>query len=155
MGTVLMRRETLVVFHACYAFVQACYLDRTVLWDTARDELAAFQGCMAFLVSSWCLRWSPQVYSTDASLSGWCVSTSWWPSEVVKSTGRRRERGRFRAMPGTSARASALAAAGLEEMILSDLPRWRGEQPLSPSTLKEPCDSLEIDRTLSRCQRST
>ena len=52
--------------------------------------------------------------ASDASESGFGISSSWWPREVVSLVGRTSERSRCKRLPGGSARCHALEAAGFE-----------------------------------------
>ena len=88
----LVRREALSIFHCCYRFVQAHYVHRTRLWESAREELEAFRDVMVLVRARWDLKWCHDVYVSDASLAGWSISRSTWPREEVAEIGRVNER---------------------------------------------------------------
>jgi hypothetical protein len=66
---------------------------------------------MIYCFADWRIRWSPLVYSVDASLEGYGIVQSHWHIDHVKSVGRVPERTRYR-LNADSARWCALSAAG-------------------------------------------
>ena len=108
----LNNRMLLAVFHNSYKYIRAHYFEAARLWDTARAELSAFAGLMIFLRADWWRPWNNMVCSSDASLTGFGVCTSFWDRVDVQSVGRQKERNRFRRKESHSARESSLTAAG-------------------------------------------
>lgn len=108
----LNNRMLLAVFHNSYKYIRAHYFEAARLWDTARAELSAFAGLMIFLRADWWRPWNNMVCSSDASLTGFGVCTSFWNRVDVQSVGRQKERNRFRRKESHSARESSLTAAG-------------------------------------------
>ena len=76
---------------------------------------------MLFLVSDWCLPWSPVVSCSDSSLYGFGICCSRWPLEEVSAAGRVLEKSRFR-LKEHSARDSALTSAGF---VKDDAGHWQ------------------------------
>ena len=91
-----------------------------------RRELEAFRSLMIFLQSDWWRPWNTLVSSSDSSLEGYGVSTSFWDSEEVAACGRRLERSRFRRAASTSAREHALTSAGFVRDEITEA--WRRKQ---------------------------
>ena len=63
-------------------FVQTERGRQVTLWSTVVEELPVFRGLMAFLSNDdWWQHWNPLVSASDASTSGYGVSTSVWTRE--------------------------------------------------------------------------
>ena len=92
----LVRRPVLSVLFAVYRFVRRHYLEVVPLWASVVEELKAFVGLMPLMFGDWGRQWNDLVFATDASESGYGVASALWPREVVKATGRRPERSRYR-----------------------------------------------------------
>lgn len=116
-------RPLLSIFNAVYKFIKAEYYGPAKLWITVREELEMFMGGMVFLQSDWWKQWNPLVACSDSSLSGYGVSTSFWPVETVAACGRIVERSRFRKLGAHSARDSALSSAGFVKDEITGL--WK------------------------------
>ena len=110
----LMNRCSLSCFSSIYKFILKHYDTPSVMWDSVRDELAGFSGCLFLLVQDWQRPWNELVSSSDASEEGYGICHSWWDRSEVAEVGRTLERSRFRRSSGHSARESALHAAGFE-----------------------------------------
>eukprot|EP00435_Cladocopium_sp_Y103_P029361 s335_g7.t1 len=116
-------RPLLSIFNSVYKYIKAEYYAPASLWASVREELESFIGGMIFLQSDWWRKWNPLVSCSDSSLSGYGVSTSYWPPEAVASAGRIMERSRFRKLGAHSARDSALTSAGFVKDEVTGL--WR------------------------------
>ena len=81
-------------------------------WSSCREELACFMGTMVLIESDWARGWMPEVYSADASLSGYGIATACWEGHDVASVGRVHEMSRWR-LGASGARRHALELAGL------------------------------------------
>ena len=108
----LMNRCTLSCFSSIYKFIMKHYDHPAFLWDSVRQELAGFSGCLFLLVQNWRRPWNELVSSSDASEEGYGICHSWWNRAEVAAVGRVPERARFRRKAGHSARESVLQAAG-------------------------------------------
>eukprot|EP00959_Pyramimonas_sp_CCMP1952_P107525 2247814-Pyramimonas_sp.AAC.1 len=76
--------------------------------------------------ASWTLPWPPNVAATDASEEGFGATVSEWDTQNVSEVGGILERGRFRRLPGVSARARFFRS--LEELG-SDVEESESERP--------------------------
>ena len=78
---VLVLRPVLSVFRCAYHFVQTERGRQVAQWSTVVEELPVFRGLMPFLSTDWWQHWNPLVSASDASTSGYGVSTSVWTRE--------------------------------------------------------------------------
>ena len=108
----LVRREVLSVFSASYAFVQANYWERQEMWASVREELCCFRGLLIFLSSDWVLPWNRCVTASDASESGFGVTSTMIDATEVARVGRVAERSRFRLDLELAPRQRAMQRAG-------------------------------------------
>lgn len=108
----LCNRQLLCIFAAIYKFIRRNYYAPVPLWPAVRRELQTFRGLMIFLQSDWWRPWNDLVSSSDASLEGYGVSTSFWKPHEVSDCGRRLEHGRFKRVASIPARQHALNSAG-------------------------------------------
>jgi hypothetical protein len=138
----LIRREVLSVFHTTYSFIQKEYFKPAVLWTSVREEFLAFVGLMVLVVAPWDMEWSPAVYATDASLTGYGVARAEWLTSEVAEVGRVSERRRWK-LGAEKARSHALTAAGF--MLGEDGNVLKGEDgcPLEvPQDVREDLGAL-------------
>ena len=95
----MAERGLLAVLSSVYAYVAANYWVGGPLWPSVIAELEAYRGLMVFLEADWSREWSRLVCVTDASETGYGVSTMQWPVEEVAAAGRLEERSRFERRP--------------------------------------------------------
>ena len=107
-------RQLLCVFCRSYTFVRYAGREARPIWPEVREEFRHFRALLGLCRSDWIRQWNPYVMASDASETGFGISASWWPRHVVSAVGRTSERSRFKRLPGCSARAHALEAAGFE-----------------------------------------
>lgn len=122
----LCNRQLLCIFSSVYKYIRRHYFFPSAWWPSVRRELEAFRSLMIFLQSDWWRPWNTLVSSSDSSLEGYGVSTSFWDSEEVAACGRRLERSRFRRAASTSAREHALTSAGFVRDEITEA--WRRKQ---------------------------
>ncbi|CAK0907840.1 unnamed protein product [Prorocentrum cordatum] len=122
----LINRGMMSVFRSIYAFINKYYATPMPLWDTARQEMSTAASLLFLMDASWTLPWSPNVVATDASEEGFGATVSEWDAQDVSEVGRILERGRFRRLPGVSARARFFGS--LEELG-SDVEESESERP--------------------------
>ena len=130
----LCNRQLLSIFSAIYKFIRRNYFAPTKLWDSVRRELWAFRSLMIYLHSDWWRPWNPLVSSSDASLEGYGISTSFWKPSDVAACGRRLERSRFKKAASTAARDHALTSAGFVKDDLTE--SWRRQEITSEELLE-------------------
>ena len=123
----LVARPLLSILHHTYRYIQRHYYQKAKLWDSVRLELEAAAGGLIFCEADWRRQWNPLVGSSDASLTGFGVCTSFWPPEEVRAAGRMPERERFRRRGPHSARESAL-----EEALSREGPEFDPSLPIDP-----------------------
>ncbi|CAE8609395.1 unnamed protein product, partial [Polarella glacialis] len=131
----LLRREFLSFFRACYDFIQKCYEVPTKAWTSVATE--AKWCCSLLRLCSANLRrdWDCLVTASDASLTGIAVSTSIWSLADVKSVGRVREHSGYKGKhPCDRPRQQALG-------ILDPLTDVRSVLPPPPADF----DEFELD----------
>ena len=92
----LVRRESLSVFSAVYAYMNDCGPRRARIWTAVRRELRWFAALVPLLGRQLDAEWSSRVYVTDASLWGRGVCVGNREPEKVAEAGRINERWRFR-----------------------------------------------------------
>ncbi|CAK0816207.1 unnamed protein product, partial [Prorocentrum cordatum] len=114
----LINRSMMSVFRSIYAFIGKYYATPMPLWDTARQEMLAAASLLFLMDASWSLPWAPNVVATDASEEGFGAAISTWDPRDVATVGRIMEMGRFRRLPGVSARSRFFGAL---EDLESDL----------------------------------
>ncbi|CAK0813206.1 unnamed protein product [Prorocentrum cordatum] len=110
----LINRSMMSVFRSIYAFINKYYATPMPLWDTARQEMLTAASLLFLMDASWTLPWSPGVVATDASEEGFGATVSEWGPQDVSEVGGILERGRFRKLPGVSARSRFFGS--LEEL---------------------------------------
>ncbi|CAK0882805.1 unnamed protein product, partial [Prorocentrum cordatum] len=110
----LINRSMMSVFRSIYAFINKYYATPMPLWDTARQEMLTAASLLFLMDASWALPWPPGVVATDASEEGFGATVSEWDPQDVSEVGRILERGRFRKLPGVSARSRFFGS--LEEL---------------------------------------
>ena len=130
----LCNRQLLSIFSAIYKFSRRNYFAPTKLWDSVRRELWAFRSLMIYLHSDWWRPWNPLVSSSDSSLEGYGISTSFWKPSDVAACGRRLERSRFKKAASTAARDHALTSAGFVKDDLTE--SWRRQEITSEELLE-------------------
>ena len=117
-----------------------------MLWPSARRELEAFKGLMILVAGEWSSQWNREVFTVDASLTGYCIEKSIWPHIDVSSVGRTRERWRYK-MGGEKARSHALALGGFtlceDGHLLRDSD---GEFVHIPADLRDQAESLKFEK---------
>ena len=86
-------------------------------------------GIKVLIEAAWARGWMPEVYSADASLSGYGIATSCWDGHGVASVGRVHESGRWR-LGASCARRHALELAGFVVDEDGDVCRDAFGQPL-------------------------
>eukprot|EP00929_Paragymnodinium_shiwhaense_P052284 TRINITY_DN261_c0_g1_i1.p1 TRINITY_DN261_c0_g1~~TRINITY_DN261_c0_g1_i1.p1 ORF type:complete len:1369 (+),score=112.09 TRINITY_DN261_c0_g1_i1:1521-5627(+) len=107
----LVRRESLAVFRAIYAFVSRHRADGPVrLWSSVRRELEAFRGLLPLLWVNLRAPWSSRVVCTDASPWGYGCVQMRADEGAVKTAGRCCDRWQFSRQQEHSFRGHALAA---------------------------------------------
>jgi len=104
----LIFRQSLSIFHACYAYVQSAGEKKCVIWPSVRQELQSFKDILPLLESDWELPWNERVTATDSSGYGYGECVSDWGADEAARHGRLPERARFRRGAG-SARAHSFA----------------------------------------------
>ncbi|CAK0810807.1 unnamed protein product, partial [Prorocentrum cordatum] len=114
----LINRSMMSVFRSIYAFIGKYYATPMPLWDTARQEMLAAASLLFLMDASWSLPWAPNVVATDASEEGFGATISTWDPRDVATVGGIMEKGRFRRLPGVSARSRFF---GTLEDLESDL----------------------------------
>ena len=130
----LCNRQLLSIFSAIYKFIRRNYFVPVKLWESVRRELWAFRSLMIYLHSDWWRQWNPLVSSSDSSLEGYGVSTSFWKTSDVAACGRRLERSRFKKAASTAARDHALTSAGFVKDELTE--SWRRREITSEELLE-------------------
>ncbi len=91
----LLKRELLCIFRACYDFIQSSYDKPVKIWKSVAKEA---QWAAALLRLCYCdLRqpWDPMVSMSDASLTGIAVTVSKWELEQVRDVCTTREKWRY------------------------------------------------------------
>ena len=79
---ILLRRETLSLFHCENRFTRKFHQRREPPRTSARAELEAFIEVMILSEANWARPWFPRVLASDASLSGYGVAQSFWHGPV-------------------------------------------------------------------------
>ena len=90
--------------------MQSLYNVPGELWNSVRQELAAFKAVLPLMVADWKLPWNNLVLCSDSSMNGFGCSHSFWSLEDVMAVGRVQERSRYRFEAG-GARVHALDEA--------------------------------------------
>ena len=122
----LLHRGLLSVLRYCYIFIRESYHTRQALWRSVARELEMFRCLMPLGVADLRAPWCPDIYCTDASLSGYAVYGRELAFDEVREIGREDERWRFYRGPVIAPRAAALGDE-LEDP-LTVKPEIEGEQ---------------------------
>ena len=110
----LLRRESMAILSAVYAFIRAHYREETVLWPSVRRELELWDGLAPLVWADLRRPWHPEVSMVDASHWGLGVVGARHDPSAVAAVGRWSERWRFSAIERSAVTAGAnraLAAA--------------------------------------------
>ena len=124
----IIRQPYLSIIRSLCDFAFHCRLVRTRLWGSACREAWLLAVLLPLVEAPLRLPWSPEVYLSDASLSGIAVGCASFENNQVALVGNRRERARFRAdRRFRCARRHALAeaAASGDPPLVGGRPSWR------------------------------
>ena len=82
------------------------------MWPSVHEELGCFRGLLVFLSSDWVLHWNRCVTASDASESGFGVTSTMIDVKEVARVGRVAERSRLRLDLELAPRQRAMQHAG-------------------------------------------
>ena len=117
----LINRGLLTCLHTVYKFISQHYENPTKLWRSARRELESMAGPMVVAGCDWKLQWSPLIYQSDASLTGYGFGGSIAHPSQIGACGRILERLRFTRDSSRAARTHALRSdRGFREEVLEE-----------------------------------
>jgi len=129
----MINRCSLCVFNTVYKFIRASYERPQRLWQTCRDELAAFLGLMPLVVAEWKRGWSDTSLCYDSCDDGRGYCSREVGAHEAGRIGRTLERSRYRRVyGGRAARESALRRLN----PFKDLCTVRTAPPTSSRTTK-------------------
>ena len=109
----LVRRESLSILSATYAYASQMGSVNGVLWPSVRRELGWVSALLPMMFTDLSRVWSPKVAFSDACPFGIGVVAGKVDGAVVKSVGEVSERWRFSVEAAVAARRHALSVAGL------------------------------------------
>ncbi|CAE7434980.1 unnamed protein product [Symbiodinium sp. KB8] len=97
-----------------YVFVAQCYTKRTRLWVSVAREMFLFRSLMVLGEANVMAQWSPDMFCTDASLSGYAVMSRRLSQEMPLSVRGFDERWRFKRASGSRVAPRTAALEGLD-----------------------------------------
>ena len=125
----MLNRSLLSILRHSYVFVAQCYTKGTRLWVSVAREMLLFRSLMVLGEANVMAHWSPDMFCTDASLSGYAVMSRRLSQEMPLSARGFDERWRFKRASGSRVAPRTAALEGLDvfEDVETVLPSVSGE----------------------------